>query len=85
MMSKRLQVLIADSEYRRLQAIARRSGRTLAEWVREALRNAARQEASGSTDRKLAAIRAAAAHEFPTADIDRMLSEVSQGRDAIRP
>lgn len=30
-------------------------------------------------DRKLAAIRAAARHEFPTADIDRMLNEIESG------
>ncbi len=84
-MNKRLQVLIEDAEYRRLQAVARRSGRTLAEWVRQALRNAAREESSGSTERKLAAIRAAAKHEFPTADIEQMLGEIAQGRDRNLP
>ena len=39
------------------------------------LRLAAREAPSGSVDRKLAAIRAADRHDFPTADIDQMLRE----------
>lgn len=63
-------------EYRRL---AKRDGLTLSEWVRQKLRRAERKEASGSVDRKLAAIRAAARHDFPTADIDWMLREIESG------
>ena len=59
-------------EYRRL---ATRVGLTLSEWVRQKLCLAAREAPSGSVDRKLAAIRAAARHDFPTADIDQMLRE----------
>lgn len=64
-------------EYRRLAA---RDGLTLSAWVRQKLRKAARDEPSGSVDRKLAAIRAAARHDFPTADIDQMLREIESGR-----
>lgn len=32
-------------------------------------------------DRKLAAVRAAAAHRFPTTDIDSMLAEIDRGRE----
>ncbi len=63
-------------EYRRLAA---RDGLTLSEWVRQKLRRAERDEASGNVDRKLAAIRAAARHDFPAADIDRMLREIESG------
>ncbi len=63
-------------EYRRL---ATRDGLTLSDWVRRKLRLAARDEASGSIDRKLAAIRTAARHDFPTADIDQMLREIEVG------
>jgi hypothetical protein len=52
---------------------------TLAEWVREALRQARRQTPSGGTEAKLDAIRRAAQHEFPTADIDRMNAEIARG------
>ena len=78
-MTKRLQVLIDDAEYRRIQRIARRRGLTLAEWVRHALRAAYREEPLGDQDKKLAAVRAAAAHDFPTADIDQMLAEIAAG------
>lgn len=74
-----MQVLFEDGEYRELQAAARRRGLTLAEWVRLALRAARRAEPTGSADRKLAAVRAAAAHAFPTADIDAMLDEIERG------
>ena len=69
-------------EYRRL---ATRDGLTLSEWVRQKLRLAAREgtagsvDRPGSVDRKLAAIRAAAHHDFPTAGIDRMLCEFESG------
>ena len=63
-------------EYRRLAA---RDGLTLSEWVRQKLRRAGRDEPSGSIDRKLSAIRAAARHDFPTADIDQMLHEIESG------
>jgi hypothetical protein len=77
--SKRLQVLLDDAEYSRLQRFARRRGLTVAEWVRQVLREAFRSEPVVSTDRKLAVIRAAARYEFPTADIDQMLDKISAG------
>jgi hypothetical protein len=78
-MSKRLQVQLDDAEYRELQRIARGRSLTLAEWARQALREASRRAPSGQADRKLAAIRAAARHAFPTADIDQMLQEIESG------
>jgi hypothetical protein len=74
-----MQVLVDDAEYRRIQRAARRQGLTLAEWVRKALRAAYREEPLGDREKKLAAVRSAAAHEFPTADIDRMLGEIAAG------
>jgi len=74
-----MQVLFDEAEYERMQALARRRGVTLAEWVRQALRAACRQEPEGDLDRKLAAVRAASRHEFPTAEIDRMLQEIESG------
>jgi hypothetical protein len=52
---------------------------TLAEWVRSVLRTALRRAPRGDADRKLAAIRAAHAHELPTADIDEMLRQIESG------
>ena len=80
-MSKRLQVLLDEPQYRGLVRIARARGMTISEWVRHALREAAREEPSVDRGRKLAAIRAAAACSFPTGDIDTMLAEIDRGRD----
>ena len=76
---KRMQVLFDDTEYRRLQSVARRQGVTLAEWVRQAIRAAFREAPLGDKGKKLTAVRAAAKHEFPTADIDQMLEEIARG------
>ena len=81
-MSKRLQVLLDEAELRELRRLARQSNTTVAEWVRGALRAARRSQPARGTDRKLAAVRAATRHAFPTADIDRMLAEIERGYGA---
>jgi len=81
-MSKRLQVLLDEGDYRRLQRQARRAGVTVASMVREALRGAygEDEEQGGSPERKLAAVRAAVRQAFPTADAAGMLEEIERGR-----
>lgn len=81
-MSKRLQVLLDEVELDEIRAAAGRHGMTVSEWVRQVLRRARREEGSGQTERKLAVIRAAARHEFPTADIDEMLADIERGYGA---
>jgi transposase-like protein len=78
-MSKRLQVLLDEAEFREIRRIARRYQVTVAEWVRQALRAARRKEPSADLRRKLDVLGAAVAHEGPTGDIDRMLAEIEQG------
>jgi hypothetical protein len=78
-MSKRLQVVLEDPEYREIQRIARAQRLTVAEWVRQALRAARRREPVTETGKKLAAIRNAVRHAFPTAGIDQMLAEIERG------
>lgn len=78
-MSKRLQVVLKDPEYREIQRMARSRRMSIAEWVRQALEFARRREPTGDVARKLSAIRAAAKHEFPTGDIDQMLAEIESG------
>ena len=78
-MSMRLQVVMDEAEVDAYRRLAARDGVTLSEWVRQKLRHAGRREASGGVDRKLAAIRAAARNDFPTADIDQMLREIESG------
>ena len=53
----------------------------LSDWVRQTLR-AARADSPGDPARKLAIIRAAAYHAFPTADVEQMLAEIESGRSA---
>ncbi len=78
-MTKRLQVILQDPQYRDIQRAARARRMSIAAWVRQALDLARRREPSESLNKKLAAIRAAAKHEFPVSDIDRMLAEIEQG------
>lgn len=78
-MSKRLQVLVEDEEYREIQGVARRQRLTVAEWVRQALRRA-REDDPGTIEAKLRILAEASRHEFPTADIDVMLDEIDRGR-----
>ncbi len=78
-MAKRLQVILEDSTYREIQRASRSRQMSLAEWVRQALDRARRQEPLGSVEKKLEAIRSAARHESPTSDIDTMLAEIERG------
>ena len=78
-MTKRLQVLLDDTELRTIQRLARREKLTTAEWVRRRLREGA-ASARGDTASKLAAIHAAYRHTAaPAPDIDQMLAEIEQG------
>ena len=78
-MAKRLQVILKDPEYREIQRVARSRRMSLAEWVRQALEAARREEPAGSLTRKLEAIRRAVQHEYPAADLDTMLAEIEAG------
>ena len=59
--------------------MARSRNMTIAEWVRQALAVARNREPLVDVGKKLAVVRAAARHEFPTADIDTMLGEIESG------
>ena len=78
-MSKRLQVILDEEEMRAIQGIAKRHHTTVAEWVRQTLRAARRQEPRLDSERKLKVIRAAVRHKFPSADIEQMLAEIEHG------
>jgi hypothetical protein len=78
-MSKRLQVILKDSEYREIQRVARSRHMCLAEWIRRALDSASRQEPTGSLGKKLEVIRRAAEYDYPAGDIDHMLAEIESG------
>jgi hypothetical protein len=78
-MIKRLQVLLDDAELREIQRAARARRMTVAEWVRQVLRVARRQESGGDTGTKIAVVRAAARHAFPSGDIQQVLGEIERG------
>lgn len=80
-MTKRLQVLLDDTELRTIQRLARRDKLTTAEWVRRRLREGAAASARPDTASRLAAIHAAYRQESaaPAPDIDAMLDEIERG------
>jgi hypothetical protein len=78
-MSKRLQVVFDDAEYRELQKLARKRGMTVSDWVRRALARAREQEPVRDAGRKIMAVREAARHAYPAGDIDQMLAEIERG------
>ena len=78
-MAKRLQVILADPQYREIQRAAKARRMSLAEWVRQALDLARRSEPSGAIGAKLGVIRAAARNQFPAADIGQMLADIDAG------
>lgn len=78
-MSKRLQVILQEPEYREIQRIARSRRVSIAEWVRQALALARRQEPTKDVAKKLEAVRAAVKHNGPTADVEVMLEEIERG------
>jgi hypothetical protein len=78
-MSKRLQVILTDDEFDELRSVAADDGLTVSDWVRQAVRQARRHRWRGDVEQRLAAVRTAARHDFPSADIDRMLNEIERG------
>ena len=77
-MTKRLQVLLDEAELLEIQDAAKRRRMTVAEWVRTTLR-AARAAEAPDPRRKLAAVRTAMSHAFPSGDIDEILAEIEDG------
>ena len=78
-MSKRLQVLLPDPEMSDIQRLAKRERLTVGEWVRRALRDARASRPAIDPETKLKAVRRGAQYSFPTAGIERMLSEIERG------
>jgi len=78
-MSKRLQVLLPDSEMQEIRRIARRHRLTVGEWVRQVLRAAQDRQPAADPGVKLKAARQAAEGSFPTAEIEQMLAEIERG------
>lgn len=75
-------MLVPEGEYAEIQETARRCRLTVAEWVRQTMREAlGNMSPPADPDAaKLRAIAEASQHEFPTADIDGMLLDIEAGR-----
>lgn len=78
-MSERLQVILDAAELAEIRAVARRHRMTVAEWVRQALRTARKDEPAIDSQRKLHVVREAVRGQYPTADIGQMLTEIEHG------
>jgi len=78
-MSKRLQVVLNDDEFEELRRVAQSEGSTVSDLVRRALRQSRNARATGDMDTKLAVLRAAVRHNFPTADIEDVLADIERG------
>lgn len=77
--SKRLQVLLPDSEMEEIRRLAQREQVAVGEWVRRVLREARSQRPLQEPQAKLKAVRKAADYSFPTAEIEQMLAEIERG------
>lgn len=75
-MSKTLPLKMKDSQYQEIQRIAESRRISVAEWARLALEGALEQQRTASVRSKLESIWIAVQHEFPTGDIEKMLSEI---------
>jgi len=62
-----------------IRILAGRERLTVGEWVRRTLREARARQSVNDPEAKLKAVRRGARYSFPTADIDRMLSEIERG------
>jgi hypothetical protein len=65
-----------------IQRLARRERLTVGEWVRRTLREARAHKPVHDAETKLKAVRRAAEHSFPSADVEQMLSEIERGYQA---
>lgn len=83
-MSHRLEVALDNEEFRALQAAARRHRSTVSDYVRTVLREALADEPERGAVARLVAVREAASHAFPTADIEQMEAQIRAGRDLDR-
>jgi hypothetical protein len=78
-MSKRLQVVLDETEWNELRRAAQQHGVTVSEWVRAAIRTAQHQRSTFDPYRKLQVVGAASRHDFPTGDIDEILAQIEAG------
>lgn len=79
-MSKRLQVVISDADYR---AVARKRAVPIAEVVRESLRRTIEQGEERPPEERIASVLRFARFSGPTGDVESMLEDIEKGRAEI--
>ena len=79
-MSKRLQIVMSDEEYRAVAKLARKRTKPVAQIVRESLRRTMAEESEHRPEERIAAVLRFARFAGPIGDIDRILEEIEQGR-----
>jgi hypothetical protein len=79
-MSKRLQVILPDDEFRALTNAARRQGKPVASIVRESLRRTLAEEPELDSEERIARVLRFARFAGPTGDIGQILEEIERGR-----
>ncbi len=82
-MSKRLQIVVSDEEYRALAKLARKRAKPVAQVVRESLRRTMADESERRPEERIAAVLRFARFSGPTGDIEQILQEIEQGRGAL--
>ncbi len=82
-MSKRLQIVVSDEEYRALAKLARKRAKPVAQVVRESLRRTMADESERRPEDRIAAVLRFARFAGPTGDIEQILQEIEQGRGAL--
>jgi hypothetical protein len=78
-MSKRLQVVMPDDEYRAAAGVARRRGTPLSRLVRGSLKRTVAEETE-DPERRIATVLRFARFSGPTGDIEQLLEEIERGR-----
>ena len=58
---------------------------TVAEWVRQVLREARRSQPTQDSAKKLEVVRSATRHSYPSGDIDQMLGDIERGYLGEKP
>jgi hypothetical protein len=77
--SKRLQVLMTDSEYDSIAQAAKRQNLAVGEYVRRELARSARLSDISPMEQKLDVISRALEYNFPAPDIEQMNAEIDRG------
>lgn len=79
-MSKRLQVILTDDEYRAVARLARKRAQPVAEVVRDSLRHTVAAAAEPAPEDRIAAVLRFARFAGPTGEIDELLAQIEDGR-----